>query len=84
MFYAVPTFHTGHQRSTRARIEVDRSFDDYSDIQDHSNTHLPPHLHAVENYRDRPVERIPSREHRSREEEFPAHRGSSRRALNAI
>ncbi|XP_074028746.1 calcium channel protein beta subunit isoform X2 [Leptinotarsa decemlineata] len=79
----VPTFHTSHTRTTRARLDQERSYEDFSD-REHLNTHIPHHLHGGEDYRDRPLERIPSREHRPREEEFPAHRGPSRRALNAI
>lgn len=82
MFYAVPTFHTSHTRSVRGRLERDREYEEYLD-REHLNTHLPP-LHQSEEYRERHLDRIPSREARTREEEFPAHRGSSRRALNAI
>lgn len=83
IFYAVPTFHTAHTRSVRSRLERDREYDDYLE-REHLNTHIPHHLQGGEEYRDRPLDRIPSREARTREEEFPTHRGSSRRALNAI
>lgn len=72
MFYAVPTFQTSHTRSVRGRLERDREYEEYLDF------------HQGEEYRERHLDRIPSREARTREEEFPAHRGSSRRALNAI
>lgn len=71
----------------RGRLERDREYEEYLD-KDHMNTHvMPHHLQSGgvgDDYRDniRPLERL--RDPRSREEEFPTHRGSSRRALNAI
>ncbi|XP_068904148.1 voltage-dependent L-type calcium channel subunit beta-1 isoform X3 [Tenebrio molitor] len=76
-----PTFHTAHAR-TRQRVDRDREYDDYVEREGypHANTHGIPH-HGGDDYRDR----IPPRDHRvAREEEYPTHRGSSRRALNAI
>jgi hypothetical protein len=78
---AAPTFHTAHAR-TRQRVDRDREYDDYVEREGypHANTHGIPH-HGGDDYRDR----IPPRDHRvAREEEYPTHRGSSRRALNAI
>ncbi|XP_057652062.1 voltage-dependent L-type calcium channel subunit beta-2 isoform X4 [Diorhabda carinulata] len=70
----VPTFHTGHQRSVRGRLEREREYEEYSDRE--LNTHVAP---THDDYR----ERIPTS--RSREEDsFSSHRGASRRALNAI
>ncbi|XP_008194393.1 voltage-dependent L-type calcium channel subunit beta-2 isoform X4 [Tribolium castaneum] len=75
----VPTFHTSHTRS-RQRLEREREYEEYAerDSYTHANTHGMPH-HGGDDYR------IPARDHRAaREEEYPTHRGSSRRALNAI
>ncbi|XP_056635643.1 voltage-dependent L-type calcium channel subunit beta-2 isoform X3 [Diorhabda sublineata] len=70
----VPTFHTGHQRSVRGRLEREREYEEYSDRE--LNTHGAT---THDDYR----ERIPTS--RSREEDsFSSHRGASRRALNAI
>lgn len=62
-------------------MERDREYEEYLD-REHLNTYLPHH--ESDEYRERHLDRIPSREVRTREEEFPTHRGSSRRALNAI
>ncbi|CAH0557632.1 unnamed protein product [Brassicogethes aeneus] len=71
----VPTFHTSHTRS-RPRLERDREYEDYVDREYLTNTHgVPPHMQGGDDYRLRDPRR---------EEEYPSHRGSSRRALNAI
>ncbi|XP_065162822.1 voltage-dependent L-type calcium channel subunit beta-2 isoform X4 [Atheta coriaria] len=80
----VPTFHTGHNR-TRPRLEREREYDDYAEREYRE-------MHLSDEYRDRDrgpsndrtLER-PPRDHRAtREEEYPSHRGSSRRCLNPI
>ncbi|XP_049821820.1 voltage-dependent L-type calcium channel subunit beta-3 isoform X4 [Aethina tumida] len=77
----VTTFHTGHARS-RPRLERDREYEDYGD-REYMNTHaVPPQFQGGDDYRERPMERL--RDPRNREEDYPTHRGSSRRALNAI
>ncbi|XP_045472330.1 voltage-dependent L-type calcium channel subunit beta-1 isoform X3 [Harmonia axyridis] len=66
----VPTFQTTHRRT---RLEREREYEEYSDRDS-----FPHHMQG-EDYRT-----IDRREHRTREEDYVAHRGSSRRALNAI
>ncbi|XP_017786119.1 PREDICTED: voltage-dependent L-type calcium channel subunit beta-2 isoform X3 [Nicrophorus vespilloides] len=73
----VPSFHTGHNRS-RPRLEREREYDEYTDYGDRHNAHM-----QGEDYRDRGMERM-SRDMRTREEEYPTHKSSSRRALNPI
>lgn len=53
----------------------------------YSHGHTHPHHVSGEDYRgmDRAIERLPPRDHRQvRDDEYASHRGSSRRALNAI
>lgn len=84
-------FHTGHSRG-RSRLERDREFEDFIDRDPHPQSHgagVPPHLAGGQDYRehtlDRTLERIPPRDHRGvREDDFPPHRTSSRRAVNVI
>ncbi|XP_066137985.1 voltage-dependent L-type calcium channel subunit beta-1 isoform X2 [Euwallacea fornicatus] len=79
------TFQTAHTRSTRARLERDREYDEYSE-KDHLNTHTGAHHLPPDDYRDRPLDRVPSRNLRSREDmDFPSTlKSTSRKALNAI
>ncbi|XP_066256880.1 voltage-dependent L-type calcium channel subunit beta-2 isoform X4 [Euwallacea similis] len=79
------TFQTAHSRSTRARLERDREYDEYSE-KDHLNTHTGAHHLPPDDYRDRPLDRVPSRNLRSREDmDFPSSlKSTSRKALNAI
>lgn len=81
----VSSFQTGHARN-RPRLERDREYEEYVERDySHSNTHGLSHHHGADDYRERNLDRIPPRDHRAtREEEYPTHRGSSRRALNAI
>lgn len=68
--WPVPTFQTAHRRT---RHERDREYEEYSERDNY------PHHIQGEDYRT-----IDRREHRAREEDYVTHRGSSRRALNAI
>lgn len=78
-----PAFHTAHGRS-RPRLERDREYDEYVDRDMYA--HGGHAHHMADDYRDRGLDRdrIPARDHRGREDEYGPHRGSSRRALNAI
>lgn len=83
----VATFQTAQARS-RPRLERDREYDEYAERELYAHGHQH-HLPGAEDYRDRgldrALERIPPRDHRpSREDDYAPHRGSSRRALNAI
>lgn len=78
----VPTFHTAHTRS-RPRLEREREYDEYTERDYSGQTHLSSHLPGAEDYRERGIDRLPARDHR-RDDEYQTHRGSSRRALNAI
>lgn len=82
-------FHTGHNRA-RSRLERDRDYEEYveRDQQSHASS-VPSHLAGGQDYRehnlDRNLERLPPRDHRGvREDDFPPHRTSSRRAVNVI
>ncbi|XP_044752220.1 voltage-dependent L-type calcium channel subunit beta-1 isoform X3 [Coccinella septempunctata] len=66
----VPTFQTTHRRT---RLERDREYEEYTE-RDNYSQHM-----QTEDYRS-----IDRREHRTRDEDYVTHRGSSRRALNAI
>ncbi|CAG9771288.1 unnamed protein product [Ceutorhynchus assimilis] len=79
------TFQTAHVRSTRTILERDHGYDEYSE-KDHLNTHPSVHHLPPDDYRDRPLDRVPSRNLRSREDiDFPtSHKSASRKALNAI
>ncbi|XP_050309477.1 voltage-dependent L-type calcium channel subunit beta-2 isoform X3 [Anthonomus grandis grandis] len=86
------TFQTSHMRTARARLERDHEYDEYSE-KDHLNhpTHPSaghPHHLPADDYRERPLDRVPSRNLRSREDmvDFPpaSHKSTSRKALNAI
>ncbi|XP_022918800.1 voltage-dependent L-type calcium channel subunit beta-4 isoform X4 [Onthophagus taurus] len=73
----VSTYHTQHTRS-RPRLEREREYDEYTD-RDYAGSHM-----AGDDYRNMGLERtLPLRDHR-RDDDYQAHRGSSRRALNAI
>lgn len=85
-------FHSGHARG-RSRLERDREYEDFNERDPHSQSHghgVPSHLTGGQDYREhnldsRTIERLPSRDHRGvREDEFPSHRTSSRRAVNVI
>lgn len=72
-----------YQHSRRSRLErLEREYDDYPerDMYPH-HQHVPPHLQGGQDYRER-TQRPP--DHRISREEDYSHRGSSRRALNAI
>ncbi|XP_031344656.1 voltage-dependent L-type calcium channel subunit beta-4-like isoform X2 [Photinus pyralis] len=79
-------FHTAHSRG-RSRLERDREYEDYleRDPQSHTSS-VPSHLAGGQDYREHNLDRnLPPRDHRGvREDDFPPHRTSSRRAVNVI